>query len=228
LPEHYHHEYAPKSCPGNLFNERFIDYMSNIETSITTKLRKREVTRQRIKEHFEYHQTKSDCSRYSVIWAVSDVIGRALSVAEVDNFKRWSDMFTDLWEGSNTIVQMDIILKRWNFNHPELQLGCYASTPWMKDKMVGKFLLRWYDITYARTTWYDFVKDKGDGTVDNTMFESTGRHSTRAIFDKQTGYIIEINNYDWEKNNMFSYKDFLWFARNWNLRDYVLVVYKKK
>ena len=224
----FHNEFSNKTCPWIYTNEKFIKYMSKRPGYIFTDTKSKNVKRQKINKYYEYEQTPSDCARYNVMWLLSDVIGRELTEFEIENFKRWSDMFTDVWTWSNTILQLDILLKWWNFNHPEMPLKSFAASSRYDSKLVWKFLARWYSCAYARKTSADFVRDKKDGIIDNNLVEASGWHWTRARLDIKSKMVEEINNYKWSKNNKFHYKNFLEFAKNGNIKDYLLFIYEVK
>lgn len=228
LPVYYHNQFANKTCPWLLFNKEFVNFMTDKQSVINLDVNSRDIKRQRINKYYEYKQTPSDCGRYNVMWLLSDVIGRELTDFEIDNFKRWSDMFTDVWTWTNTIIQLDILLKRWNFNHPEMTLRWFAASPRYDSKLVSKFLSRWYSAAYSRKTSRDFVKDKRDWVINNNIVDESWWHWTRARLDLKKKMVEEINNYKWSENNRFHYKDFLEFAKNWNIRDYLLFIYKPK
>jgi hypothetical protein len=155
---------------------------------------------------------------------LSDLVWRRFSDDEIDNFKRWSSMFTTLWEWSNTVLQMNILLQRWNFNNPEDNIRCLVTNT--DVKITGKFLKRWYSTIFSRKTSRSFVKDKRDWRIDYNLVEASGRHASK--FKLNWKQIEEINNYKSKANNVFKYKNFLEFIKKWNTRDYFLFLYRVK
>lgn len=223
LPVSYHKDYSTKSCPWNLFDYKLIDFLAPNPVFLDfNKLWK--VKRQRINKYFEYKQSKNDCSRFAWIGGLSDVIGRELSKQEQDSFLEFSSMFSELWDWSNILFQLNMITKRWNYNNPQDKLRAYIPFKFLKDRNTWKFMLRGYPIVYSRIAWSDFVRDRNaDGIINWNNFEKKQRHATRFKFkDKE---IIEINNYKWTEYNKFRYENFLEFIKNWNTWNFA-VLYK--
>ena len=214
LPVHYHNEYSTKTCPWNNFDYKLINFMQINPKFVDTQVTR--VKRQKIDKYFEKRQTKNDCTRYALMWNLADIIGRELTDNEVKSFMSFSEMFTDLNSASNIVIQMMLITQWWNLNNQE-KIWWYLSKDFLKDRIMGKFMLRWYPIVFNRVAWLDFVRDRNaDWIINWYNFEKKQRHATR--FKLKDRKIIEINNYAWEKNNKFEYEDFLKFIKSWNTR----------
>lgn len=223
LPVSYHRDYTAKTCPWNNFDYDIVSKLADNKLFISID-KKPKVKRQRIKKYYEYSQSKNDCNRFNVIWALSDVLDRTITIDEVDSFLEFSSMFTDLWSWANFLFQLNLITKRWNYNHPSEKIGWYITTDFLQDRNMTKFIKRWYPILYSRITSLKFTSDKKDNwVIDSTDFSKNNRHATRwALIGNER---VEINNYRWDTYNRFTYKNIIEFIKNWNVR-YFAVLYK--